>query len=150
MAIHKKGKRVTPDEEASVARLIEAKKSVATILRETGIGRSKIYELKNNPPPAKRRPANSLQQKLYKKCQLRSKKYPYGDHSWMNEERFGEAYTIIRRRKKRPASPDDVKTLGYAPLGWRTSTTRRECWFCGYTTKRVPTRWPIDPLASVF
>jgi hypothetical protein len=44
---HKKRRWIKPNEEREVFDLLASKKEVPTIVRETGIGRSKVYELRN-------------------------------------------------------------------------------------------------------
>ena len=154
MEKHKKGKRVKPSQAQEASELLKTK-SVAAVGRITGISKSKLYLIRNNPPPfvpGKRLPATPHQQGLYERCQLRSEEYPHGDHVWMEEDQFaGESYMINHLPdEERPALPDDERKVGFMPHGWRSSTTTRTCWFCLHTTEPV-SRWSaVDPLVDVF
>ncbi len=135
MAKHKMGKRVTPDEEAWVARLLEAKKSVVTIVRKTGISRSRIYELRNNPPPPKRLPTTPLQHEAYDRCQFRSEEYPQGDHTWMSpgiEAQRYEDQAFCKEVFYEDADPESMPTVRHILT----------CYFCRYreewSTEGVP------------
>ena len=98
-----------------------------------------------------RRPAKPLQEQAHVQCQLRTVENPEGDHGWTAEDRFqDEAYTLVRSTPtETPAKPDDIKKLGYQPLGWLTIRTVKKCWFCGYEMKLIDEKGPIDPLADV-
>ncbi|HIN06844.1 MAG TPA: hypothetical protein EYM65_11535, partial [Dehalococcoidia bacterium] len=45
MPIHKRGKRVTDTEVKEVKDLLGRKKTVTAVARETGVSRSKVYQL---------------------------------------------------------------------------------------------------------
>ena len=48
MPIHKRGKRVTNTEVKEVEDLLGRGKTVTAIVRETGVSRSKVYQLRSN------------------------------------------------------------------------------------------------------
>ena len=154
--MHKKRAWLTANETRGVFDLLDRGKQILAIRRETGIGKTKLYELKKQHEAERIRgpvwqPTSPLQQKLHTRCQHRSTRSRNGDHAWMNEVRFAEGFTVNRLpNEERGATPDTVKQLGYLPLGMRKCTTSRTCWFCSYTTKPESTWWPIDPLAEVF
>lgn len=154
MIKHKKRKWLSASEKREVYDLLDRGKKVPAIVRETGISRTKVYELKNEPRPTvpeMRLPANLLEQDIRDRCEIRSDEYPEGDHSWMKEDRLADMYYRVNTLStgERPASPDDVKSLGYVPSGWRECTTIKTCWNCPWTTK-VSKWWPIDLYAAIY
>jgi hypothetical protein len=55
MPIHKRGKRVTNAEVKEVEDLLGRGKTVTAIVRETGVSRSKVYQLRSNEQAIQRR-----------------------------------------------------------------------------------------------
>ena len=78
--------------------------------------------------PTMRLPATPTQQAAWERCQIRSERYPKGDHKWMIGDRFADSFTVNQL--------DEDLTRGELveeSEGW--FTTSSTCWFCGFTTE---------------
>ena len=103
--------------------------------RET-LDRSTIHRHRQQFPSLRKKlllkklPVTPLQQEAFERCQVRSERYPEGDHGWMiRGERFVDSYTVNwLSGADWPKGELVVEAYGK----W---TTTRACWFCGFTTE---------------
>ena len=94
-----------------------------------------------SPKAEIRLPVTATQQWPWERCQIRSDRYPKGDHSWMIGYRYADSFTVNQL--------DEDLTKGELveeSEGWiNTSST---CWFCSFTTEPKREWGPILVVAE--
>jgi hypothetical protein len=86
MPEHKPRTKVSAREKQNVLAMLDRGKGVHTIVRETGISRSKVYAIKKEYTAVSKYPRTPLQEEAWGRCQQ-------GDHTWMtgpDQDRFAD------------------------------------------------------------
>ena len=134
VAKHKKHKWVRRPQVEEVFDLLDRGKKVLTVAQETGICRSKVYELRQeklarDAIQAKRQPSNPIQEEVFSRCPL--------DHDWMKYDRYEGTAFLKKTGHEIIRAPEGPE---WRP-GWRRIWEERICWFCGYqqrTERNIP------------
>ena len=124
--IHKIGKRITKSEATEVLALLDRRKSKSAVARETGISRSKVYELRKDKQAqdamhSVMKPASPLQEEAWALCRV-------GSHQWMT------AVNGLRRYKDQAFS-EKVSRGAPAPNGMVKVFHVKSCFRCGHEEK---------------
>ena len=130
VAKHKKGKTVRTTEEREVYDLFDRAKSVAAVVRETGISRSKIYGLRASwLAQAAARAEQPEQLSAIEKVALHL--CQNGDHSWLTDPRFEwHGFTTTQ----------EMEEYGHSKMKRQVLT----CRFCDYEKRGKPHFWSVN------
>lgn len=109
MVKHKNGKRVKGSEEREVEGLLSQGKGVPAVVRETGISRSKVYDLRKlflakAAERAEKSPGNPIQEQAWAMCRL-------GDHDWMTSVMGMQRYKDQAFSEKVILEPTDAEGM---------------------------------------
>ena len=94
-----------------------------------------------SPKTVIRLPQTPTQQAAWERCQIRSERYPKGDHSWMIGDRFADSFTVNDLDDPLPKGEFVRESEGWF-------TTSSTCWFCSFTTEPKRDWGPILVVAE--
>ena len=121
MPIHKRGKRVTDTEVKEVKDLLGRKKTVTAVARETGVSRSKVYQLWSE------KRASDADEQAIQQREEEDRKRPCLQHVFIRE--------IVR--EDFPFKPREA-------LGAQKITHIDRCRLCGFEKRRPPRFLQMD------
>ena len=129
--------RVSIEEKARILELMGAgasdKEISDKICREFDrdtLDRSTIRRIRQKMAlsPTMRMPVTATQQGPWERCQIRSERFPEGDHSWMIGDWTTDSFSV-EQLEELPKGEMFKDSEGWA-------TVIRTCWFCSFTKER--------------